>query len=55
VRAQRFEHTSVIAVLVDVEDRLDLPAAVSMHKVIPVHRDGEAALAIHESDNPHWF
>jgi hypothetical protein len=39
-------------VLVHVEDRLDLPVARRADEWIAVKADTEAALAVHESDDP---
>lgn len=51
-RDQCFEHRPMRAVLVDVEDRLDLPATCGSDVGIPVETDTEAAFAVDESDDP---
>jgi len=42
----------MVLVLVDVEDRLKLPASVTMHHRTSMYRDRKATFAIHKSNNP---
>ena len=42
----------MVLVLVDVEHRLQLPPSMSMHHRISMHRNREAAFAVHKSNNP---
>jgi hypothetical protein len=48
-RNHRFKYVSMVLVLVDVERRLKLPTAVSVHHRSSMHRNGEASFAIHKA------
>jgi hypothetical protein len=52
VRAKRFEHITMIRVLVNVKNSLDLPSPVSVHEVAAMHRYREAALPVYETSDP---
>ena len=50
---ERFEHSSMPLMLVDVEDRVQLPTPSRTRVLrIPVDGDGETSLAVDESDDP---
>ena len=51
-RNHGLENISMIVVLVDVEDRLELPPAVSPHHRRTMHRHGEATFAVHKPNDP---
>ena len=42
----------MILVLVDVENRLKLPTPISVHHRTAMHRDGEATLTVHKTNDP---
>ncbi len=42
----------MILVLVDLECRLKLPSAMPVHHRISMHRNGEATLTVHKTNNP---
>ena len=42
----------MILVLVNVEDRLELPSSVSIHHRTVMHRHTEATFAVHEPNDP---
>ena len=42
----------MIAVLVDVEHRVELPTSMSMHHWVPMHGHREAAFSVHKSNHP---
>jgi hypothetical protein len=54
-RNHRFEYLSMVLMLVDLEDRLELPTPVPVHHRTSMYRDREATFTIHKSNNPVWI
>jgi hypothetical protein len=51
-RNHRFENLSMVLVLVDMEERLQLPAAMPEHHRTSMDRHGEATFTIHKTSKP---